>query len=101
MWVTLHQLFTNTRFSYKQTLTRNTRLKLAKHQANAKKHSEAELLLFENYSLFSSTLSSKNSRRYSDILGVEKIVGDILCTKKQVRLFERGYMNNGNGKYIR
>ena len=73
---------------------------MAKHQANAKKHPEAELLLFENYSFFSSTLSSKN-RRYSDILGVEKIVGDILCTKKQLRLFERGYMNNGNGKYIK
>ena len=32
----------------------NARLKLAKNQANAKKHPEAELLLFENYSPSSS-----------------------------------------------
>ena len=37
---------------------------LAKNQANAKQHSEPELLL-ENYSHFSSTLSSKNNRTYS------------------------------------
>ena len=33
-------------------------------QSKAKQHPEAELLLFENYSLFSSMLSSKNNRRY-------------------------------------
>ena len=33
------------------------RLKLAKNQVNAKQHSEAELLLFENYLHSSSTLS--------------------------------------------
>ena len=43
----------------------NTKLKLAKNQAKAKQHSEADLLLFENYSLSSFTLSSKNNRRYS------------------------------------
>ena len=32
-------------------------LKLAKNQASAKQHAEAELLLFENYSYSSSTLS--------------------------------------------
>ena len=37
----------------------NARLKLAKNQANAKQHPEAEVLLFENYSHSSSTLSSK------------------------------------------
>ena len=37
----------------------NARLKLAKNQADAKQHSEAELWLFENYSHSSSTLSSK------------------------------------------
>ena len=37
----------------------NARLKPGKHQANAKQHPEAELLLFENYSKSSSTLSSK------------------------------------------
>ena len=37
-------------------------MKLAKNQANDKQHPEAELLLFENYSHSSSTLSSKNNR---------------------------------------
>ena len=40
----------------------NTRLKLAKNQAKAKQP-EAELLLFENYSL-SSFMLSKNDKRY-------------------------------------
>ena len=52
-----------------QLLRWNTKLKLAKNEAKAKQHPETELLLFENYSLFSSTLSSKTK-----------------C-KKQVRLF--------------
>ena len=38
---------------------------MAKTQVKAKQHSEAELLLNEIYSLSSSTLSSKNKRRYS------------------------------------
>ena len=44
----------------------NAWLKLAKSQANAKEHPEAELLLFENYSLCSPMLSSKNNRMYSE-----------------------------------
>ena len=40
-------------------------MKSAKSQANAKQHPEAELLLFENYSNSSSTLSFKNNRIYS------------------------------------
>ena len=40
----------------------NARLKLAKNQANAKQQPEAELLLFENYSHTSSTLSFKNKQ---------------------------------------
>ena len=43
------------------TFISNTQLKLTKNQAEAKKHNQAELLLFENDSLFSSTLSSKNN----------------------------------------
>ena len=35
------------------------------NQAKAKQHSEAKLLLIENYSISSSTLSSKNNSRYS------------------------------------
>ena len=52
-------------FFISNTFISNTRLKLAKNQAKAKQHPEAELLLFENYSISSSTLSSKNNRRYS------------------------------------
>ena len=40
-------------------------LKLAKNQAKAKQHPQAELLLYDNYLLSSCTLSSKNSRRFS------------------------------------
>ena len=39
---------------------------MAKNQANDKQHPEAELLLFENYSHSSSTLSSKNNRTYPE-----------------------------------
>ena len=60
-------------------------MKLVKNQAKAKQHPETELLVLENYSLFSSMLSSKNNSRYSK-----------KCTKKQVRLFKRGYMINDN-----
>ena len=55
------------RFFYKQhfkSFINNGRLKLAKNQTNAKQHVEAELLLFENYSHSSFTLS-KNSGTYS------------------------------------
>ena len=41
----------NTLFYISNTLTSNSRLKLAKNQAKAKQHSETELLLFENYLL--------------------------------------------------
>ena len=63
-----------TRFFYiSNTFINNTRLKLAKIKQGL---SVAELLLFENYLLSSSTLSSKNNRAYSK-----------KCAKKQVRLF--------------
>ena len=52
-------------FFISNTLISNTRLKLAKNQANAEQHPEAELLLFENYSHSSVMLSSKLSRTYS------------------------------------
>ena len=38
---------------------------MAKNQAKTKQHIEVELLLSENYSLCSSTLSFKNNRRHS------------------------------------
>ena len=43
----------------------NARLKTAKNQTDAKQHFETELLLIKNYSLSSSTLSSKSNSRYS------------------------------------
>ena len=43
----------------------NVGLRLAKNQAKAKQHPEPELLQFENYSPFSSTLPSQNNTRYS------------------------------------
>ena len=51
--------FQITRFFYKQYLKATLGWKLGKSQANAKQHSEAELLPFENYSHSSSLLSSK------------------------------------------
>ena len=47
-------------FFISNTFISNARLKLAKNQAKTKQNPEAELLQFENYSLASSTLSSKN-----------------------------------------
>ena len=38
---------------------------MSKNQAKAKQHLEVELLLFENFSLPSSTLSSKHNKWYS------------------------------------
>ena len=52
-------------FFISSTSINNVKLKLAKNQAKAKQHPEVELLLFENYSILSSKLTSKNSRRYS------------------------------------
>ena len=54
-----------TRFLFvSNTFISNARLKLAKNQAKAKQHPEAEFSLLIYYSLSSSTLSSKNNRRY-------------------------------------
>ena len=55
---------THTLIFISNTFISNARLKLEKNQANAKQHPEAELFLFEKYSVFSSTLLSKN-RIYS------------------------------------
>ena len=50
-----------TRFFISNTFISSARLKLAKNQGKAKQ--QAELLLFENYSLSSSMLSFTNNRR--------------------------------------
>ena len=49
-------------------------MKFAKNRVKAKQHSEAELLLLRNYSLSSSTLSSKNNKRYSGTCAKNKFV---------------------------
>ena len=54
-----------THFFYKkQFFISNSRLNLAKNQANAKQYPEAELLLFENYSHSLFTLLCKNNSTY-------------------------------------
>ena len=50
-------------FFYKQHFYKQRQAEIGKNQANTKKHSEAEFLLFENYLHSSSTLASKNNRR--------------------------------------
>ena len=53
----------DTCFFYKQHFYRQHQAEIGKkNQAKAKQHPEAELLLFENYLLSSSTLSLKNNR---------------------------------------
>ena len=52
-------------FFISNTFISNARLKMAKNQANAKQHPEAELLLFENLLHSSSTLPSKINGTYT------------------------------------
>ena len=56
-----------------------------KNWANGKQRPHAELALLENYSHFSSTLSSKNNRTYSKI-----------WVKEQVWLYSRDYATGHN-----
>ena len=54
-------------YFYKQHFYNQRQAETGKNQAkNAKQHPEVELLLFENYSLFSFTLSSKSNTKYSN-----------------------------------
>ena len=46
---------------------------MAKNQAKAKQHLQVEAFLFENYSLSSSTLSSRNNKAYSKIFANEQV----------------------------
>ena len=61
---TAYRVLKKKRFLNTHFFVSNARLKFVKTQANAKQHREAQLLLFENYSHSSSTLSSKNNRTY-------------------------------------
>ena len=58
-------------------------MKLAKNQANIKQHPEAKLLLFEKYSLSSSTLSSK---RIDHIVKKQAKKNKCVCIHKILRL---------------
>ena len=49
-------------------------MRLAKNQAKAEHHPEAELLLFENFSVSSSMLSAKTNVRYSKKCAKNKCV---------------------------
>ena len=55
-------------------------LKFAKNQAKAKLHHQVDLVLFGNYSLYSSMLSSKNNKRYS-----EKFAKKHACASGSIR----------------
>ena len=61
-WLMVHTFFIS------NTFITNTRLKLAKNQANAKQNPEAE-----DYSHSSSTLWSKNNRAYSKRQAKEQV----------------------------
>ena len=52
-------------FFYKQHFYKQCQAEFGKKSTDVKQHLEAELLLLENYSHSSSTLSSKNNRTYS------------------------------------
>ena len=72
----------------------NTRLKLAKNQANAKQHPEAELLLFENYSLSSSIFSFKKKKKFVCIHNIILLI--IMKMKQQKENRKIWYYNTGN-----
>ena len=67
-----------TRFFISNTFISKARLKSTKKQANAKQHPDAKLLLFENYSHYSSRLSSRNNRTCSKCVCIHKITRLIL-----------------------
>ena len=68
------------RFFTSNTFISNAMLKFAKNQAKAKLHHQVDLVLFGNYSLYSSMLSSKNNKRYS-----EKFAKKHACASGSIR----------------
>ena len=79
----------------------NARLKLVKHQANAKQHSEAELQLFYNYSHSSTTLSSKiiahilKNKRKSKCLFIHEITR-LTIMKMKMKIKNRSHRYGKN-----
>ena len=68
MFFLLHQLKFSlyTLLFYKQHFYKQRQAEISKNETNAKQHTEAELSLFENYLLSSSTFSSKNNRYFKN-----------------------------------
>ena len=75
-------------------------MKLAKNQAKAKQHPVAEFLLFENYPLSSSMLSSKNKRRYTkkkqETGACFNEIVWLIITKMRLKMKNRSYRYNIN-----
>ena len=60
-------------FLFKQHFYKQDQAEIGKNWAKPKQHTENELLLFENYLLSSSALSSKNNRGYSKKLSRKQV----------------------------
>ena len=82
-------------FFISKTLISKARLKLAKNHAKAKQHSEAKLLQLENYSLFSSMLSSKNRRYYKKCIKNKYVYSNeiirLMKMKMRLKMKNRSY----------
>ena len=66
-------------FFISKTFINNTRLKLAKNQAKAKQHPEAQLLLFEKYS---HSLSERTSKQKNKCAYINEIIRLIIMKMK-------------------
>ena len=64
----------NSLFFYKEHFYKQHLAEIGKKISKTKQHPEAELSLFENFSLSSYTLSSKNNRRYSKKFTKDKCI---------------------------
>ena len=92
----------NTRFFIGNTFRSNSRLKFAKNQAKAKQHTEAELFLFENYTISSFMSSSKNNMRYFKKCAKNKSVCFneivwLIIKKTRLKMKNRSHRYDKNG----
>ena len=72
---------------------------MAKNQAKAKQHPEAEPLLFQNYLLLSFKLSSKKSRRYSKKYtktSAPVLIRLLMIMKMRLKMKNRSHIYNIN-----
>ena len=92
----------NKRFFIGNTFRSNSRLKFAKNQAKAKQHTEAELFLFENYTISSFMSSSKNNMRYFKKCAKNKSVCFneivwLIIKKTRLKMKNRSHRYDKNG----